>query len=132
MLAAGHAHNERELSLVALIREHTPRETTIVISRDTDPALADIASRLPELFDRHLVVVPDTSEASLAAVPSKRMILTVGTPPPGKTVAQTGNSGNESLALKKLLGWYSRYIAHRRAGDKLEIGEKYFLYQPAN
>jgi len=31
--------------------------------------------------------------------------------------------------LNKLIGWYSHYIAHRRAGDKLEIGDKYFLGQ---
>lgn len=132
VLAAYHAYGERGFSLTLLIREHTTRETTIVISRDTDPALADMESRLTEPFDRHLVVVPDTSAASLAVVPSKRIMLTAVTPPAGKTIAQTGNTDDRSPALKKLLGWYSRYIAHRRAGDRLEFGEKYFLYQPAN
>ena len=27
------------------------------------------------------------------------------------------------------MNWYSLHIAKRRAGDKLEVGEKYFLYQ---
>ena len=130
VLAAGHAHNERELKLAALIREHTARDTTIVIRRDTDPDLAGLESRLPELFDRHLVVVSDTGEASLADVPAKRVILTAVAPPSEKTIAQTGGTDDGDRVFKKLLGWYARHIAHRRAGDKLELGEKYFLYQP--
>lgn len=132
VLAAGQVHNERELGLEALIQEHTSRDAVIVISHGTDPALADMESRLPEMFDRHVVVVPDTSASSLAGVPGKRMFLTASNPLPAKIIGQTDSDHGGSPVLKKMLGWYSRHIAHRRAGDKLELGEKYFLYQPAN
>ena len=131
VLAAGHAHNDRELALVTFIRQHTERDATIVIRRDTDPALAELASRLDELFDRHLVVVPDAVENNLAGVPAKRMFLTATARTSEKMLAQTDGTDSTSPALKKLLDWYASHIAHRRVGDKLDIGEQYFLY-PSN
>ena len=132
VLTAAQAHNERELGLEALIEQHTSRDTVVVISHGTDPALADIGPRLPEMFDRHVVVVPDTSAISLAGVPEKRVFLTAANPPPEKIIGQTELNPSARPVLRKMLDWYSRHIAHRRAGDKLELGEKYFLYQPAS
>ena len=131
VLTAQHQHNEGELKLAALIREHTARDFTIVVRRDTDPALADIAPRLPEMFDRHLIVVPDLTAASLAQVPEKRVVLTAVAPPAETSIAQTGDAGGGNPVLKKMLGWYARHIAHRRPGDKLELDGNYYLCRSA-
>jgi hypothetical protein len=127
-----HVNSGAELSLVAFIREHTARDTTIIIRRDTDPALADTAPRLSELFDRHLVVVPDLGENNLAGVPVKRAILTAAVQPPEKVLARMTGTDDTAPVMKALLGWYASHIAQRRAGDKLEFGEQYFLCQQAN
>ena len=44
--------------------------------------------------------------------------------------AHSNGSGEiEGLPLmKQMLEWYSRVIAHRRAGDRMEFGEEYYLY----
>ena len=130
VLTAYHAHNGAELNLVGMIRAHTDRDTTIVIRLDTDPALKGMDLRLPELFDRHVVVVPDSTAASLADVPAKRLFLTTIPPVSEKILGQAGGAENENSVMKKLLGWYTHYIAHRRPGDKLELSDKFFLYQP--
>ena len=132
VLAIGHANVAPELNLIKLVRENTARATTLVIRRDTDPALANMETRLPELFDRHLVVVPDAGAASLASVPVPCVILTAANPPAGKILAQTAGDGGEYAVTKKLLGWYAGHIARRRADDKLQIGETNFLCAPAN
>jgi len=131
VLAMGYAHTEQETNLVTLVQEHSARDTTIVVCRNRDADLAGIALRLPELFDRHLVVVTNDNDSSLAVVPTPRMILTAVQPGAG-TVAGTSQASNGNPIQRALLEWYSRFIAHRRPGDKLEVGDKYFLYMPAN
>jgi hypothetical protein len=132
VLAIGHAHIDRELAFVTFIRAHTSRDTTIIIRRDTDPALVGLSPRLDELFDRHLVVVPGIGENSLADLSAKRVILTVTAPPSGKILAQTAGAAHPSPVVQTLLGWYSRYVARRLPGDQLVVGDQFFLYQPAN
>lgn len=132
VLTAYHRHNEQELNLVGMIRAHTDRDTTIVIRLDTDPALKGMDLRLPELFDRHVVVVSDSTDANLADVPAKRLFLTTVPPVSGKILGQTGGEENGNPVMKKLLDWYSHYIAHRRPGDKLDLSDKFFLYQPSS
>jgi hypothetical protein len=113
-----------------LVFGHTSRDTTIVVARDTDQALAAMEGRLPELLDRHVVLLPSVDQASLAALSGNWVILTGDVPPAGKVFAQTADGEASSSVAKTLLGWYSRYIANRRPGDKLEVGDTYFLYQP--
>jgi hypothetical protein len=84
------------------------------------------------MFDRHLVVLPDPGQAGLAPEPGPRVMLTAVNPPAGQILAQSGQPGGRLPVLKELLGWYSRHIANRRAGDKLEVGDEYFLRPPAN
>ena len=126
--SAGYAHNSRELALVKFIRENTTRDTTVVIRRDSDSVLSGIAGRLPEQFDRHTVVVDDANPGSLAGLPAKRVFLTA-VQPPEQIVAQTSGAPAVSPLLGSLLNWYSFHIAKRRAGDKLEVGDNYFLYR---
>ena len=131
VLGIGYIHNQPELGLVSLVVKQTTRETTIVVNRESDPGLAAIAERLPELFDRHLVVVNGAGAVGLQAA-APFVILTAASPPPDRILAQTGNSENASPGVKKILRWYSQNIARRHPGDKLEIGDKYFLCRPSD
>ncbi len=123
-----HIHNEQELDLMKLIRLNTPRSATILITRDSDPALADIDDRLPELFDRHIEVLKNISDKG-AGMTNKYWLTAV----PGKRdgyqmVADNGKSEEWPL-FKEMLGWYSRAIARRRPGDKMDFAAQYYLYQ---
>jgi len=128
------AHNGQGLAFATFVREHTVRDTTIVIRRDTDPALADIAPRLAALVDRHVVVVRDSGESALARMPAKPVVvLTAAEPARGEILARTSLEDRAPPVVGSLLGWYSKYIAHRRAGDNLEIpGQTFFLCQLAD
>jgi hypothetical protein len=86
-------------------------------------------TRLPQLLDRRVILVPSADQASLAALPGNWAILT-GVPPSGKVFARTDDGETSSAVAKRLLDWYSRYIAKRQPGDKPEVGGNYFLYQP--
>lgn len=131
VLSFYHLHNGQELDAVRLIRNHTPRTATILVSRDTDPALAQMQDRLPELFDRHLVVLDNTPDPDPAT--TNAFWLTSASPPQGGHHLVAGDSGDaepgRAPLIGKLLNWYTRSVAHRRQGDKMDFGAKYYLYQ---
>lgn len=121
-------HNEQELELAKLIRLNTMRSATILITRDSDPELAAMQDRLPELFDRHVVVlqkIPDDSTGM-----TNKYWLTAGLEKRDgyQMVADNGKSKEWPL-FKAMLGWYSRVIARRRPGDKMDFAAQYYLYQ---
>lgn len=133
VLAMGHMHAGRELAFAAFVRENTPRDTTIVIRRDTDPELAGLDHRLTDLFDRHLVVIPRLAETNLPDNLAKPVILTHAPGLPQKILTETMLTDNTYPILKIMLNWYVSHIAHRRVGDQLEIREQeYFLCRPDN
>jgi hypothetical protein len=133
VLTLGHLHDGRELAFITLVRNHTARDATIVVRRDMDPELINLSPRLSYAFDRHVIVVSDGDATRPEAGLSKSVILTGVAPPPEKIIAQTDLSDNAPPFLKNLVGWYTRNIAHRQAGDQMEIGgQKYFLCQTAN
>lgn len=123
-----HIHNGQELNLVKLIRSHTARTATILITRDTDSALAEMNDRLPELFDRRVEVLTSISGNGgemankywLTAVPEKR---------DGYQMIAGSNEKEDWSLFKQILGWYSRTIARRRPGDKMDMAAQYYLYQ---
>lgn len=128
VLSFYHIHNGQELALVKFIRSNTARPAIILIARDTDPKLTDIAERLPELFDRRVIALDKTSSFDTGMTNG---FLLTAVKNNGYQLAARSNDvgGTEGLALmKQMLEWYSRVIAHRRAGDKLEFGEEYYLY----
>jgi hypothetical protein len=123
-----HIHNGQELALVRLIRANTARPAVIFIARDADPGLANVVARLPELFDRRVVTLDNISNFK-EGLPNN--FLLTAEKNYGYQLAARGDSsgGIEKLPLaRQLLAWYSRYIAHRRAGDKMEFGDEYYLY----
>lgn len=132
VLAVTHAHNGQELKLTAFIRAHTARDVTIVIRREADPALADIAPRLDGIFDRQMVVTSTDGNRSPPLLPENPVILTTTAGPSEKILAQTDDTDNSKAFVKSLMDWYSQHIAHRRAGDRLEVGGKYYLVQPSS
>lgn len=129
VLSFYHIHNAPELALMKLVRTATPRSATIVITRDSDPALAGMQDRLPEPFDRHVIVLDTLPDSGIGMTNS--FWLTATEKRAGyQQVATSAGDGMERLPLAgQMLAWYSRAIAHRRAGDKLDIGEQYYLYR---
>ena len=123
-----HVHNGRQLAVLKLIRDHTLRSAVILIARDTDPGLADLEPRLPELFDRRVEVVEQITK--LDREPVENFWLTAETNRSfqlvGRTAGMDDNGGPPLIG--QMLQWYSRSIAHRRAGDKLDFGENYYVY----
>jgi hypothetical protein len=130
VLSFYHIHNGPELALMKLVRTGTPRSATIVITRDSDPGLAGMEERLQEPFDRHIVVLdtlPDsgmgmTNGFWLTAASEKRAGYQL-------VAASAGNEMQQVPLAGQMLAWYNRAIAHRRAGDKLDVGEQYYLYR---
>jgi hypothetical protein len=133
VLFTARVHNSRALALVTFVHKQTARNTTIVIRHDTDPALADMADRLANAFDRHVVIETETRGSLPGGLPANWVILTATDPTAGKIRARTILDDSPSPVLGPLLRWYSGHIAQRRAGDKLEIpGQGFCLYQPAD
>jgi hypothetical protein len=123
------ANENNQLSLLRLIRHHTDRATTIVIVRPADPQLARMAPRFDELFDRHAVVVEDLKR--LPDGGENAAVLSAAAAEPLKLIAQNGGAKSGIAdSLGRVSAWFNRTIAHRQAGDRLELGEVYFLYDP--
>ena len=128
VLSLYHIHNGQEFVLVKLVRGNTARPANILITRDADPKLADIQERLQEPLDRHIVVLDKIAEADAGM--TNTFWLTATKQDGRKLVASTGGDGIDGPPLaKQLLGWYSRVIAHRRAGDRMDFDAQYYLYQ---
>ena len=120
-----HIHNAAEINLAKFLRAQTSRATTIAINPDTDPELATmIELRLPELFDRNVIPANIKTNAPAPIV----LLTAVASPPAGHLIARSQATGGSPL-MEKMLAWYSRTIAHRRAGDKLDFADNYYLYE---
>ena len=120
-----HIHNANEINLAKFLRAQTSRATTIAVNPDMDPELATmIELRLPELFDRN--VIPANIQTN---APAPIVLLTaVESPQAGHLIARSQATSGSPL-MEKMLAWYSQTIAHRRAGDKLDFADNYYLYQ---
>lgn len=125
VLAFYHIHNAAEINLVKFLRAHTTRATTIAVNPDTDPGLgAMVELRLPELFDRNVIYATIPTNAPAPVV----LLTAVESPRAGHLIARSQATGGSPL-MEKMLAWYSQTIAHRRAGDKLDFADNYFLYE---
>lgn len=132
VLDAGRIHTAREMDLAAFIREHTARTATIVIHRDTDSELADLAPRLASLFDRHVTVTGGSADPTNE--PLQALVLTTRTNLiPEKILAQTTLENSCSPVIKELLNLYAHNVARRRAGDQMAFNAaNYSLYSAGN
>jgi hypothetical protein len=127
MLAMGHKHDERQLALIHFIRDQTPRSATVVVLRNQDPEVASLITRLE--IDRHYVVRPDFADGAMTG--TNEFYLTTGRPVTARWLVHLDNRESGDSWMNQVLAWYSRTIAHRRPGDKVEVGSPdYFLYQP--
>lgn len=127
VLAFFHVHNGREIELIHFVRDHTPRSATILVVSETDPKLAGLMDRLE--FDRRHLVVANSSELTVSG--TNAYVLTANHPPAGKLAVEWDGRMTGDSWMKRILAWFDRVIAHRRPGDKIEVGaEYYYLYQP--
>jgi hypothetical protein len=121
-------HNANQFALVKFIRDQTRRADSIVIAADRDPKLAGLAERLPGMIDRHLVVV--TNLAGWQATSGNYLLSASDTPDLGRAISyRQGEVSRGCPGLEKMLVWYSHAIARRRAGDKPDLDDAYYLYQ---
>jgi hypothetical protein len=123
-------HGQRELALISLIRAHSARGDEILVVKTRDPQLAGMAQRLPEQFDRPLLVLDKLPEPQ--APPSGAVLLSA-TPMEGGWQLVGGISGpRHSIPLvENALAWFTKHISRRKPGDRLELAEAYYLYSAA-
>src|SRR5208283_3888384 len=127
VLMLSRTHNASQFSLIQLIRTQTGRADLIMVAADRDPKLAGMAERLPEMLDRHLVVV--TNLAGWQAASGSYLLSASETPDLGRAINHSQGKIFPGLPwTKRMLAWYSRAIAHRRTGDKPDLDDSYYLY----
>ena len=124
------ANAANELSLVNLVRHHTERSACIVIVKGLDPQTAQLAPRFDELLDRRVVIIDDLHH--LPGNQGPVVILSSVTLKDSVTLlAQTSGNGTSPRPwLQATVDWFNHSIARRRAGDRLELGNSYYLYRP--
>jgi hypothetical protein len=115
------------LSMVALVRENTPRSDDIVVVKSADPASAALANRFDEEVDRHVVLVDDFNGLAAEKVPYF-ILSSVSINGPFSLVAQ--KSVDDREWANRVADWFNHSIAHRRPGDRMELPDTYYLYQP--
>jgi hypothetical protein len=115
------------LSLLKLVRQHSPRGDTLVIVKSADAATASLADRLDEPLDRHIVVVDNFN--GVANVQGSWMILSsVKLDDSFMLMAQSG--AHSQSFLTRVADWFNHSIAKRSRGDRLELSGNYYLYGP--
>jgi len=126
-------HQATIISLVSLVRSNSARGDGILVVRGVDTNTADIAERLPDSLDRWLMVEDDLPTP---VRPTAASFLLSAKPLPGEwtLAAQSQHDPLESMPfMRPALDWFSKHIAHRAAGDRLEVAEIYYLYHvPTN
>ena len=124
------ANETNALSLVNLVRQHTERSNCIVVVKNLDPETATMAPRFDELLDRRVVVADDLDHLPASKTP---IVILSTVPSSGRLnlLAQTSGGGtNPQSWLRKTADWFNHSIARRRPGDRLELADTYFLYEP--
>jgi hypothetical protein len=126
-------HQSRLLSLVSMVRSHSARTDDIVVVRDLDTNTVELAPRLSEVLDRWLVIVDDLPDAA-HPVPASFLLSTAPVPGNWPLAARGTNDPLQSLPLlHEPLDWFSKNIARRAPGDRINAAETYYLYRvPSN
>jgi hypothetical protein len=130
VMLADRSNSAQQDSLTFLIRSATARGDEILVVNSRDPQLAAMAQRLPEVFDRSVVVL-DKLPAPQAS--SSGAMLLSALPLEGSWKLAGSNAGpHQSIALvDDALAWFRQHISHRKPGDRLEMAESYYLYSAA-
>ena len=129
IITMAHQYNAGEFALLRFVRSETPRPATIMIDANRDPALLSIADRLPELLDRQVTVVTNITGGQLSS--GEYLLTGVPAPVVGQLGAANTNSSDHGSMMQSMLRWYGQHISRRRAGDKMNVADAYFLYEPA-
>ena len=122
------ANETNMLALEKLVRQHTARSDTLVILKDSDSATAALADRLDEPLDRHMMVLNSTND--LAGQEGHWVILS-SVKMDGPLTLTAESNVSSSSRLNQVSDWFNHSISRRSAGDRLELAEKYFLYEAA-
>jgi hypothetical protein len=130
-------HQSRVISLVSLVRSHSARGDGIVVVRSVDAKTASlavspypgVAARLSEQLDRWLLVV-DALPDPAHPIPASFLLSAVPLAGDWPLAARSGNDPLQSLPLLHgALDWFSKTIARRAPGDRMDLAETYYLYR---
>jgi hypothetical protein len=128
IITLAHLHNSSEVALIRFVRSETPRPATIMIDANRDPTLVSMAARLPEMFDRQITVATNFTVGQLS--PGVYLFTGSQAPVVGRLAAASTNSYDHASMIQSMLKWYGQHISRRRAGDKMNVADSYFLYGP--
>ena len=118
--------------LITLVKQHTPRNGTIILSRTVDTSGFHQLERFNDQFDRTVILPadgpakePDGSGSDRTFFLSNETVSALGEP-----VAQTHDrKGLLTGAISAGLDWYRTHISKRSAADRLSLSETYYLYR---
>lgn len=122
-----HANQANLLSLAGLVRAHTARSDIIAVVKNADPKTAALAYRLDEFLDRHVIVVDDPKDP---AAGKNHCVVLSSVKLNGSLTLIAQSSAAPQSPLNRVDDWFNHSIARRNPGDRLELSETYFLYEP--
>jgi hypothetical protein len=126
ILLVNRIHASQLYSLVALVRKQSLRGDQIVVVESRDPQLVAVLNRLEENLDREVALVdtpPAPQNSASGAVLLSAVPMTNGWRETGHT-----QPANSLPFINNALEWFTRHISKRKAGDKMELADTYYLY----
>jgi hypothetical protein len=119
------------LSLVSLVRGSTARSDVIAVASSMDSGSGDLEKRWPEMLDRWLLPVDlkrlqDPKQPMPASFLLSNAPLETGWPMVARSAADSMGSWR---LIQESLKWFTKHIARRKPGDRLELAETYYLYR---
>ena len=123
------ANRANERLLINLVRHHTARSECLVIVKNLDPQTAQIAGRLDELLDRHMVVVDDLGHLP---VENNHMSIISSVPVTNEVNLRAQTTGVVTTSPSWIIragSWFNHTIARRQPGDRIDFADTYFLYE---
>ena len=130
VLVVFHTQAETELSLIAMVRQHTQRSDALLVVPSLDPALAADAKRFAESLDRR-IIVQEPVGGLLGPGVEATCLLSAHATNAWPVVAESEAPRLGSLpVLQRLLQWFNQTIARRNPGDRIEFAKTYYLCRP--
>jgi hypothetical protein len=120
------ANEEELLSLMHLVREDTARPDTLIIPK-TDSVTVPMVARLNESLDRHIIIVDDVKGM---AVTNNHCVILSAVELDNSLSLRAQSTAHSKLGLGPVTGWFDHSVAKRVPGDRLELADTYYLYEP--
>ena len=117
--------------LITLVKQHTPRNGVIILSKTVDTSGFHQVQRFNDEFDRTVLLPKDgqATETDGSGNTPTFFLSNEKVPALGEPVAQTQDrKGLLTGAINAGLEWYRTHVSKRSATDRLSLSENYYLY----